>query len=125
MVLLLLFAATAAAIGQTGVAIFPIGGLSSGLTGEAAIAGPVKDADKALTVARPILVSVYGKQKIQSEEPLIASLAGDVWLVEGSMHCPASWWQKLFHLRPMCVGGTAELKLSAETGAVLSVTHYQ
>ena len=115
------------AVAQTGVATFPIGTEASGIYGAAALAGPVTDAEKALTVARPILVSVYGKQKIQGEEPLIASRSGDTWMIEGTMHCRdlRSWWEKLFRVAPMCLGGTAELKLSAKTGAVLYVTHYQ
>jgi hypothetical protein len=115
------------AVAQTGVVSFPIGTETSEIRGEAALAGPVTDAEKALAVARPILVSIYGKQHIQREEPLIASRKEDVWFIEGSMHCPdlRAWWEKFLGDRPMCLGGTAELKLSAKTGAVLLVTHYQ
>ena len=115
------------AMAQADVAVFPIGSETSGQTGLAAIAGPVNDAEKALAVARPILISVYGRKHIQREEPLIASRKGDVWFVEGTLNCPdlRPWWQKLLGMTFQCMGGTAELKLSAKTGAVLSVTHYQ
>ena len=117
----------AGVMAQADVGTFPIGTETSGALGLAAIVGPVNDAEKALAVARPILISVYGKKRIQREEPLIASRKGDVWFVEGTLNCPdlRPWWQNLLGMSFYCLGGTAELKLSAKTGAVLSVTHYQ
>jgi hypothetical protein len=125
LIIAILLVSPAPTIAQDGVAIFSIGDPSSGLTGSAALAGPVSDAEKALAVARPVLISIYGKKQIQSEEPLVASLAEGIWSIEGSMHCHPYWWQKLLRITPYCVGGTAELKLSAKTGAILKVTHYK
>src|SRR5579872_3726271 len=105
----ILLISTAAAMAQPGTAVFPIGDPAAGLTGIAVLAGPVSDAERALAVARPVLVSIYGKKTIQSEEPFIASLANGVWSIEGSMHCPPDRWQAFWHLRPYCLGGTAEL----------------
>jgi hypothetical protein len=91
----------------------------------AAPAGPVISGDKALAVARPILNKIYGNVVIQSEEPLAACRTGDVWTVAGTLGCEHVWWQKLMGIPTTCVGGTAELKLAANTGAILSVTRYK
>jgi hypothetical protein len=77
--------------------------------------GFVPDAKTAVAIARAILVPIYGRQTIASEEPLVAARRGDLWIVRGSLHCGA----------PACVGGTAEVKLSAKDGRILHVTHYQ
>jgi hypothetical protein len=113
-----------AAIAQDNQVRFSVGPPAQGLFAYAGAVGPVTNAQKAISVARPILERIYGKEKIQHEEPLTGALAGDVWIVHGTLHCEQTWWQKLFAVIAFCLGGTAELRLSARTGAVLGVTHY-
>ena len=64
--------------------------------------GFVPNAETAVKIAEAVLVPVYGEKKILSERPFNAKLEGDVWTVEGTLHCGA----------PHCVGGTAEVKIS-------------
>jgi len=74
--------------------------------------GFVPDADTAIKIARAVLSPIYGEQKIKGEEPLIARLTGDTWLVVGTLRCA-----------PSCVGGTAEIQISKRDGRVLHVIH--
>jgi hypothetical protein len=75
----------------------------------------VPDSQTAVVIGRAVLIPIYGRQTIQSEEPLTAKRQGDVWTVSGTLHCGGT----------SCVGGTAEVRLSAKDGRVLHVTHYQ
>ena len=79
--------------------------------------GFVPTATVAVAVAEAVLIPVYGKQQIASERPFKAKLSGDVWDVNGSIHCvpPES----------PCPGGTAQVKISKRTGEILFMTHYQ
>jgi hypothetical protein len=76
----------------------------------------VPDAATAIAIARAVLVPIYGAKAMQAEEPLTAQRHGDIWVVEGTLPCPKV---------ASCVGGTAELQLSAKDGRILHVTHYQ
>jgi hypothetical protein len=76
--------------------------------------GFVPDAATAVEIARAVLIPIYGKKMIESEEPLVASRQRDVWTVHGTLRCA-----------PNCLGGTAEIKLSATDARVLHVTHYK
>jgi hypothetical protein len=76
--------------------------------------GFVPNAETAVKVAEAVLVPVYGK-KVLSERPFHATLGGDVWTVEGTLHCGA----------PRCNGGTAEVKISKSTGQILHMIHYK
>jgi hypothetical protein len=78
--------------------------------------GFVPDAATAITIARAVLIPIYGAKTIKSEEPLIARRKGDTWDVVGTLPCPAEG---------RCDGGTAELKLLAADGQILFVTHYK
>ena len=98
---------------------FPVGDSGHGY---AVPAGPVPNAAKAITFARAVLIPIYGARTIHDDEPLIATRKGDIWTVQGTLNCGMSWWQKFRAAR--CLGGTAELELSAKTGQVLHVTHY-
>ncbi|HJT43499.1 MAG TPA: NTF2 fold immunity protein [Rhizomicrobium sp.] len=73
----------------------------------------VPDAKTAISIARAVLTPIYGPQVIQAEEPLIAVRQDDVWVVRGTLNCP----------HEKCLGGTAELKLSAKDGRILHVIH--
>jgi NTF2 fold immunity protein len=73
----------------------------------------VPDSNTAVAIGRAVLLPIYGQKAIQSEEPFSAKRQGDIWIVSGTLHCG----------RPACVGGTAEVKLSAKDGRILHVTH--
>ena len=77
--------------------------------------GFVPDAATAITIARAVLIPIYGAKLIESEEPLTAERVGDIWVVRGTT-CSRDQF---------CVGGAAELQLSAKDGRILQVTHYQ
>jgi hypothetical protein len=79
-------------------------------------AGFVPNAETAISIARAVLIAIYGAQAIQAEEPLTAVRHGDVWVVEGTLPCPTG---------SSCIGGTAELRLSAKDGQILHVIHSQ
>jgi hypothetical protein len=81
------------------------------------------NAATAISIGRAALIPIYGKKLIQSEEPLVAKRQGDVWTVSGTLYCGMSWWETL--LGDMCLGGTAEVKLSAKSGEILHITHYK
>jgi len=74
----------------------------------------VPDEATAVKIAEAKLVSVYGKKQIESEQPLYAQLDENIWTVMGTFHCPVG---------KRCVGGIAEIKLSATDARILSVTH--
>ena len=76
----------------------------------------VPNADTAIAIARAVLIPIYGAKAIEAEEPLKAQRHGDIWVVQGTLPCPKG---------QMCVGGTAELQLSAKDGRILHVIHYQ
>lgn len=78
-------------------------------------AGYVPNSETAIKVAEAVLIPVYGEKEIASERPFTAVLNGDVWKVEGTLHCGSSH----------CLGGTAEVKISKSTGQILRMIHYQ
>jgi hypothetical protein len=47
-------------------------------------AGIVPDADTAKRIAESVWIPIYGEEKIASQQPLIAELKSNVWLVSGS-----------------------------------------
>ena len=80
--------------------------------------GVVPDAETAVHIAEAVLAPVYGHQVIESEKPFRATLKGETWTVEGSMHCE----------RPGggphdCVGGVALVEVSRRDGRVTRITH--
>lgn len=84
----------------------------------------VPNAATAIAIGRAVLVPIYGGKQVQSEEPFVAKRQGDIWIVSGTLNCEVlSWWEKL--LGDTCFGGTAEVKLSAKTGQIFHVTHYE
>lgn len=78
--------------------------------------GFVPDAATAIAIARAVLIPIYGAKLVESEEPLKAERLGDIWLVRGTLPCGKD---------NVCLGGSAELQLSAKDGRILHVTHYQ
>jgi len=73
----------------------------------------VPNAETATSIARAVLIPIYGAKVIQHEEPLIAERHGDIWIVHGTL-CPKG---------APCLGGVAEVQLSAPDGRILHVTH--
>jgi hypothetical protein len=80
--------------------------------------GFVPNAETAVKVGEAVLIPVYGKEKILGERPFEAALQGDVWTVQGTLHCggpPGT----------LCTGGTAVVKISKTSGQILFMTHYK
>jgi hypothetical protein len=74
----------------------------------------VPDAPTAITIGRAVSIPIYGKKLVDSEEPFTATRKGDVWTVFGSLNCSP---------KDSCVGGTAEVTISAKDGRIFSVIH--
>jgi NTF2 fold immunity protein len=80
--------------------------------------GFVPNAETASKVGEAVLLPVYGEEKILSERPFKATLQGDVWSVEGTLHCEGP-------PDTICKGGTALVKLSKTSGQILFMTHFK
>jgi hypothetical protein len=85
-----------------------------------AASAPVKvpDAATAVKVAEKALASVYGKKKIEAEEPFEASLSGGIWHVAGTHYCG-----KDRSLKGVCLGGVAMADIRQRDGRVLKTGH--
>ena len=82
-------------------------------------AGPILDKTTALKGAEPELIRTYGERIIRSEQPLDASLSGDMWIVGGTLHCSDGKGGTT----TICVGGVATAHLSKTDGRVLQIFH--
>jgi hypothetical protein len=83
--------------------------------------GFVPDANTAIKIAEAVLIPVYGEKHVESERPFKAVLENDVWTVDGTLRCPDGKGGTT----TMCVGGTAEVKLSKADGRILRMVHYK
>jgi hypothetical protein len=83
--------------------------------------GFVPDSATAVKIAEAVLIPVYGKKKIESERPFKATLENGVWTIDGTLRCPDGKGG----VTTMCVGGTAEVKLSKTDGHILNMIHYK
>lgn len=83
--------------------------------------GYVPDSATAVKIAEAVLVPVFGKKKIESEEPFTAKLKDGVWTVSGTLHCTDRNGAITTH----CVGGAAEAKISKADARILSLVHYE
>jgi len=72
--------------------------------------GFVPDATTAARIAEAVLIPIYGARQIQSEQPLTATLRGDVWQVAGQL--PAG-----------SVGGVAIVEIAKRDARILRVSH--
>lgn len=79
-------------------------------------AGFVPNAETAVKVAEAVLIPVYSERLVLSERPFKAKLEGDVWTVQGTLHCGAAQ-------ETDCRGGTAEVKISKASGEILHMIH--
>lgn len=83
--------------------------------------GYVPDSTTAVKIAEAVLVPVFGKKKIESEQPFTAKLKDGVWTVSGTLHCPDGKGGITTH----CAGGVAEVQISKVDAHVLSMVHYE
>jgi hypothetical protein len=72
--------------------------------------GYVPDEQTAIAVA--VWTPIYGKKQIENEKPYHASLKDGVWTVRGSL--PEGF-----------KGGTAEARISKDSGCISRVIHYK
>jgi len=80
--------------------------------------GFVPNAETAVKVGEAVLMPVYGEKRIEGERPFNATLQGDVWTVEGTLHCDGPPGET-------CPGGTAVVKISKTSGQILFMMHYK
>jgi hypothetical protein len=79
--------------------------------------GYVPNSETAVKIAEAVLMPVFGEATIASERPFKATLKGDVWTVEGTLHCNSPGGG--------CKGGTATVRISKSSGAILLMGHYK
>jgi len=78
--------------------------------------GFVPDSTTAVRIAVAVWTPIYSARTIQAERPYVATLAGDVWFVRGSLP------------KPRCKGcgvsgGVAEAEIAKSDGRILRVSH--
>lgn len=83
--------------------------------------GYVPDSATAVKIAEAVLIPVYGKKQIESEEPFTAKLKDGVWTVYGTLRCPDGKGGTT----TICVGGVAEIRISKDDARILSMSHYK
>jgi hypothetical protein len=81
----------------------------------------VPDAATAVRIAEAVLVPVYGKKQIESEEPFTAKMKDDVWTVSGTLRCPDGKGG----ITTRCSGGVAVVEISKVDAHVISMIHYK
>ena len=79
--------------------------------------GFVPDSATAVRIAVAVWIPLYGAAQIRSEQPFVAKLEKDVWIVKGTM--PASNDSVVY------VGGTAVAHIAKRDGRILLVYHDQ
>lgn len=83
--------------------------------------GYVPDSSTAVKIAEAVLVPVYGKKQIDSEQPFKAQLKDDVWTVSGTLRCPDGKGG----ITAQCDGGVAVVQISKVDAHVISMAHYK
>ena len=74
--------------------------------------GFVPDSATAVRIAVAVWIPIYGGAQIRSEQPYVAKLSGDVWMVTGTL--PRGSF-----------GGIAEARIAKNDGRILFVIHSQ
>jgi hypothetical protein len=82
----------------------------------------VPDAAKAIAIARPAAIHVYGRKTIDYEEPLTTSIKDGVWSVYGTLCCPDRQGRRSCEIGS-CVGGVVIVRIRQSNGRILSITH--
>lgn len=72
--------------------------------------GYVPNAITAISIAEAVLIPIYGKEEIERQKPLQATLTEGIWKVRGT-------------LPEEMMGGVAEVDISKRSGEILRVTH--
>jgi hypothetical protein len=81
----------------------------------------VPDSATAVSIARAVAIKVYGKRKIEYEEPLGASLKDGVWNVAGTLCCPDHDGKRVCE-PGRCLGGVVEVRIR-QSGRKNSLHH--
>lgn len=82
--------------------------------------GYVPDSATAVRIGEAVLVPVYGKKLIESEEPFTAEVKDNVWTVSGTLYCPN---EKGGLTTGGCEGGVATVHISKVDARVISMIH--
>jgi hypothetical protein len=84
----------------------------------------VPDKATAIKIADAILAKMYGEKTIRRERPLVATLEGDVWTVQGTFKPPVPPGTSKNNLASLdAKGGVALIEISKSKGCILRVTH--
>ncbi len=84
----------------------------------------VPDKATAIKIADAVLVKMYGERTIRRERPLVATLEGDVWTVQGTFRPPVSSGTPKKDVAALdAKGGVALIEISKIKGCILRVTH--
>ncbi|MFZ0686703.1 MAG: NTF2 fold immunity protein [Terriglobales bacterium] len=74
-----------------------------------------------MKIAEAVLVPVYGKKQIDSEQPFTAELKDGVWTVSGTLRCPDGKGG----VTTQCYVGVAVVQISKVDGHIVSMIHYK
>lgn len=77
--------------------------------------------EKVLEIAEKRAIEVYGKDQIEDEKPLKATLKEAVWHVEGTLQCEDPSTEEI--KTDGCVGGVVEIEISDKDLKILKITH--
>ncbi len=72
--------------------------------------GFVSTAEIAFEIAESVLVSIYGKKKIDAEKPFSITLTDDIWIIEGNLNEDSD-------------GGVAYMEICKLNGEIIKVVH--
>ncbi len=78
--------------------------------------GYVPNESTAIRVAEAIFVPIYGQRHVEAERPFHARLAGDHWIVNGTLRRPRNH-------RLVVMGGTMTAEINKVTGRIVDVYH--
>lgn len=90
-------------------------GITQELPGVIPESGVVPNAETAVKIAEAVLIPVYGKKRIASEEPFHAKLKNGEWHVTGTLPCPTQ----------SCVGGVAYVTVAKLDGRISNMGHWK
>jgi len=80
--------------------------------------GFVPDSATAVKIAEAVQIPAYGEREVTAERPFHAALKDDVWIVEGTLHCPGARDNSAG-----CSGGVATVHILKADGRVLLMFH--